>query len=215
MLEASVVAMVAVREHRDHEQAVERATQLLAVYRGDLERAEAGEWGVLLLHAAEPAAGAERALAREQVVSSGYAAYQCALNDHLHALADTGRFAQTIVVGDRAILDVQHELRELLRDRLGLNIPGISLRRVEVVALGASSESGTSTAGAYLAAQHGHTRLKIGYLLESAAARYDIADVYALEEAGIAEMMVLGLEAFCSAHHFQRHVLIESLRGTG
>jgi hypothetical protein len=118
-------------------------------------------------------------------------------------------------VGDRPVLDVQHELRELLRNRLGLNVPGMSLQRVQVVALGGLSESGKSIAAAYLAAGHGYARLTTGYLLESAAARYGIADVYALEDAGIAEMLVLGLDAYCAAHHFQRHVSMESLHRAG
>jgi len=215
MLEASVVATAAARERLAYQAAVQRARELLAVYRDDLEGAEAGEWGVLLLHAAEPVAGTARALAREGEVTKTYATYQRVLNDHLHALADAGRFAQTIVVADRPILDVQHELRVLLRDRLGLPIPGMALHRVRVVALGGLSESGKSTAGAYLATQHGYARLKIGYLLEVAAARCGIADVYVLDDVAIAEMLVLGLEMYCGAHHFQRHVSIESLHRAG
>lgn len=211
MLEASVVATAAVREHLDYEAAVRRARELLAAYRDDLEAAEASEWGVLLLHASEPTAGTMMALAREREITPTYTAYQHVLNDHLHVLAGTGRFAQTIVVADRPILDVQHELRALLRDRLGLPIPGLALHRVRVVALGGLSEAGKSTAGAYLAIRHGYARLKIGYLLEAAAARYGIADVYALDERAMAEMLILSLEMYCAAHHFQRQVSIESL----
>lgn len=215
MLEASIVATAAVRERLGYEAAVQRAGELLAGYRDDLERAEAREWGVLLLHAAEPTAGTMRALAREQQVTSAYATYQRVLNDHLHALADAGRFAQTIVVADRPILEVQEELRGLLRGRLGLPVPGVALHQVRVVALGGLSESGKSTAGAYLATRHGYARLKIGYLLEVAAARCGSADVYALDDVAIAEMLVLGLEMYCAAHHFQRHVSIESLHRAG
>ena len=215
MLEASVVATAAVREFLDYEAAVQRATGLLAPYRDDIDRAGAAERGVLLLHAAEPEEGAARALAREREVSQRYAAYQSVLNEHLHRLAGAGRFARTIVVGDRPILDVQHELRMLLRDRLGLSVPGLALHEVRVTALGGLSESGKSTAGAYLAARHGYARLKIGYLLEVAAARCGIADVYELDEAGIAELLVLGLEMYCTAHHFQRCVSIESLHRAG
>jgi hypothetical protein len=96
--------------------AVERASGLLAGYRRDLEQAEAGEWGALLLHDTEPVAGSARALARERGVTPPYAAYQRVLNTHLHGQADAGRFAETIVVSDRPILDVHHELGLLLRD---------------------------------------------------------------------------------------------------
>lgn len=215
MLEASVVATVAIREHLGYAVAVQRARKLLAGYQDDLARAEADEWGILLLHAADPVAGTTRALAREHEASPTYASYQRVLNQHLHALATTSRFAQTITVADRPILDIQHELRMLLRDRLGLPIPGLALHQVRVVALGGLSESGKSTAGTYLARRHGYTRLKIGYLLEVAAARCRIADVYALDDAAIAEMLVLGLEMFCAAHHFQRQVSIESLHRAG
>jgi len=215
MLEASVVATVAVRELLDYEAAVQRARGLLAAYRDDIDRAEAGEWGVLLLHAAEPTAGTMRALAREREVTLRYATYQRVLNEHLHMLAAAGQFARTIVVGDRPILDVQHELRVLLRDRLGISVPGLALHEVQVAALGGLSESGKSTAGAYLATRHGYARLKIGYLLAVAAARWGIADVYALDEVDIAELLVLGLEMYCTAHHFQHLVSIESLHRAG
>lgn len=215
MLEASVVATAAVREDLGYDAAVHRAGELLASYRQDLERAEAGEWGVLLLHAAEPMANAARALAREHEVTPTYTAYQRVLNAHLRAQADAGRFAATIVVADRSILDVNHEIRVLVRDRLGLPVHGVALHHVRVVALGGLSESGKSTAGAYLATRHGHARLKIGYLLQAAADRCGIADVYALDDVAMAELLALGLEAYCAAHHYQRCISIESLHRAG
>src|SRR6185437_3815407 len=165
MLEASVVATAAVREHLGYQDAVRRAGELLAPYRADLTRAEEAEWGVLLLHADDPSDGAARALARERQVTARYAMYQRFLNAHLHVLADRSRFAETIVVGDRAILDVQDQFRALLRGGLGMPVTSVALRKVQVAALGGLSESGKSTAGAYLAAKHGYARLKIGYLL--------------------------------------------------
>jgi hypothetical protein len=215
MLEASVVATAAVRENLPYDAAVQRAGDLLAAYQHDLQRAESGEWGVLLLHAAEPLSGAALAIARERKVTPTYAAYQRVLNVHLHAQAGANRFAATIVVADRSIVDVQDEIRGLLRDRLGLSVPGMALRRARVVALGGLSESGKSTAGAYLANRHGYARLKIGYLLQVAADRCGIADVYALDDVAIAEVLVLGLETYCAAHHYQRHVSIESLHRDG
>jgi cytidylate kinase len=215
MLEASVVATAAVRERLGYPAAVRRAGELLAPYRADLARAEDGEWGVLLLHSAEPSDGAARALAREREVTARYAVYQRVLNEHLHVLAEGGRFAQTIVVGDRAVLDVQDQLRTLLRERLGVPVTGVALRRVQVVALGGLSESGKSTAGAYLAGRHGYARLKIGYLLQAAADAHAIADVYALDDVAMAEMLAAGLEAYCAAHHFHGRVSIESLHRAG
>lgn len=211
MLEATVAATAAVREHLRDEAAAARAAELLAPYRKDMEQAEAAETGILLLHDTDPEAGAARALAREEQVSARYAAYQRALNARLHALAGSSRFAAVITVGDRAILPVQHEIGTRLRERPGIEIPDVALERVQVVALGGLSESGKSTAGAYLAARHGYARLKIGYLLDVAAARLQVTDVYALDAAGIAELLAEGLEDYCRAHHFQRRVSIESL----
>lgn len=211
MLEATVAATAAVREHLGHEAAGSRAAELLAPYRKDMEQAEAAETGILLLHDADPEAGAARALAREEQVSARYAAYQRALNARLHALAGSGRFAAAITVGDRAILPVQHEIGTRLRGRPGIVIPDVALERVQVVALGGLSESGKSAAGAYLAARHGYARLKIGYLLDAAAARRQVADVYTLDATSIAELLAEGLEGYCRAHHFQRRVSIESL----
>jgi cytidylate kinase len=215
MLEASVVATAAVRERLGYQDAVRRAGELLAPYRADLTRAEDAEWGVLLLHADDPSDGAARALARERQVTARYAMYQHVLNAHLHVLADHGRFAETIVVGDRAILDVQDQFRALLRGRLATPVTGVALLQVQVVALGGLSESGKSTAGAYLAERHGYARMKIGYLLQAAADVHGIADIYALDEVTMAEMLAAGLEAYCAAHHFQRRVSIESLHRAG
>ncbi|MDQ2873854.1 MAG: hypothetical protein M3Y33_03155 [Actinomycetota bacterium] len=186
MLEATVVATAAVRGHLGHRAAADRAAQLLAPYRRELEQAEAAETGVLLLHDDDPEAGAARALARERQASARYGAYQRVLNAHLHSQARGGRFAVAITVGDRSILSVQHEIGVRLGELPGLEVPEVALQRVRVVALGGLSESGKSTAGHYLATRHGYARLKIGYLLAVAAARHQITDVYALDAAGIA-----------------------------
>jgi cytidylate kinase len=211
MLEATVVATAAVREHLGHGAAADRAAQLLAPYRRELEQAEAAETGILLLHDDDPEAGAARALSREKQASARYAAYQRALNAHLHAQARSARFAVAITVAGRSILSVQHEIGVRLGELLGLDVPEVALQRVRVVALGGLSESGKSTAGHYLATRHGYARLKIGYLLDAAAARHQIADVYALDAVGIAELLAEGLEDYCRAQHFQRRVSIESL----
>jgi hypothetical protein len=214
MLEASIVATVVVREARDHPSAVERTRQLLAPYQQELDRAEVGEFGLLLLHDVDPHAGAARALAREAEVSARYAVFQTMLGVHLHSQAAGGRFAEAITVGDRSILSVQHELGVHL-SRLGVRVPDVALEQVQVLALGGLSESGKSTASHYLQARHGYARLKIGYLLQVAAARHRIPDVYALDATALAELLAEVLEEFCAAHHFQRRVAIESLHRAG
>jgi hypothetical protein len=210
MLEASIVATVAVREGRDHRAAAERAAQLLAPYRSELDAAEAGELGILLLHDADPEASTARALSREADVSPRYAAYQSMLGRHLALQSVAGRFAETIIVGDRSILAVQQELGSRLRS-FGLTVPDVSLESVRVVAVGGLSESGKSTAGHYLQVRHGHARLKIGYLLRLAGTLHGITDVYTSDAASQAELLVDALEEFCVAHRFQRQLTIESL----
>jgi cytidylate kinase len=214
MLEASVVATVAVRERLDHPSAAQRAAELLAPYQPDLERAEARESGVLMLHCDEPSAGVARTLSREAETTPRYANYQRVLHAHLHQQNDAGRFGHTITVAGRSILAVHEDIVAWLAS-IGVDIAPPALTRVDVVALGGLSESGKSTAGAYLQARHGYARLKIGYLLETAAARRGIADVYGLDVVALAELLIAGLEDYCAAHHFLRRLSIESLHRAG
>jgi len=210
MLEATVVATAAARERLDHPSAAQRAAELLAPYQPDLDRAEAGEVGVLMLHCGEPNVGVARTLSREPETTPRYATYQQVLHAHLHQQNDAGRFDHTITVGDRSILAVHEDIVAWLASH-GVDIAPPALAQVHVVALGGLSESGKSTAGTYLQARHGYARLKIGYLLESAAARRGIADAYELDPVGLAELLIAGLEDYCTAHHFLRRLTIESL----
>lgn len=210
MLEASVAATVAVREKHKGESATDRALELLAPYRADLDRTEVAELRVLLLHEDGVRGGVTRSLAREAKACSRYAAYQLALHTQLHAQAKAGRYAETLVTGDNAVLSVHSVLCQLLRDN-GIDVPAPALERVRVIALGGMSESGKSTAGHYLQARHGYARLKISYLLDQAAVRHGVTDPYELEPTSMTELLVDGLESYCAAHHFQRRVSIESL----
>ncbi|GAA2216486.1 hypothetical protein GCM10009850_119550 [Nonomuraea monospora] len=167
---------------------------------------------LLLLHAAGPAQGAAQALARQASTTPLYRAYQHLLHQHLHARPrpsdhDTG---EAIVTGTAPIMQVHRQVCQRLRTH-GIDVGLPVIGQVRVIALGGLSESGKSSAGAYLAERHGSARLKIGYLLELAAARHRIADVYALAPAEAAELLVDELDRFCAAHHYQRLVSIESL----
>ncbi|MEU8265841.1 nucleotidyltransferase domain-containing protein [Sphaerisporangium sp. NPDC049002] len=206
MLEASVVATVAVREQADHAVAMERAGQLLGPYASDIARAQRVERELLLLHATDPRRGAHVALSREQTVTAMYSRYQHALNEHLHPVShDT-----TIVAGDLSIMAVHADLCTKLRQQsVAVSPPAINDRWT--VALGGLSECGKSSAGDHLQHEHGFNRLKIGYLLECAAARHRITDVYALPAAEQAELLVLELDRYATAHHYQHQFSIESL----
>lgn len=210
MLEASLAATVAVRDGLDPTRAAERACQLLARYDADLRAAEAAETSVVLLHDADPTEAAARSLAREAAADCRYAAYQRHLNIQVHRLVNEGRFGTVIITGDRPILAVQAELREHLGSVFPA-MPPCTLAAMTVVAVGGMSESGKSTAADYLRTRHGFTRLKIGYLIEEAAARSGISDPYREPAVIQAELLADSLDRFCAAHHFLTRVSLESV----
>lgn len=212
MLEAVVAATVAVREDLPDEAAAGRARELLAPFAADLAVAEAAEYAVVLLHDPDPTAGTARSLARETAITPIYACYQRHLHRQMRRLVADGRFAGTVVTGDRPIMAVQDEFRRLIAPMCD-DVPKGALHGVRVVALGGLSESGKSTAGEYLRVRHGHARLKIGYLVEDAAARAGIHDPYAEPPIVQAELLIDALDRYCAAHHYLDRVTLESLHG--
>ncbi|MGQ4390123.1 nucleotidyltransferase domain-containing protein [Streptomyces sp. SAS_270] len=210
MLEASVASTVAVREGLSCEDAADRARALLEPYARDLRAAEAGEYGMLLLHHEDPVIGTARALSHEESVTPPYGDYQHHLHLQIHRLIREGRFAEVIVVDSRPVVAVQDDLRRRLRARTAL-IPAGCLRGVRVVALGGMSESGKSTAGEYLRTRHGYARLKIGYLIDDAARRAGLDAPYALSPVVRAELLLDGLDRYACAHRFHDRFTLESL----
>ena len=210
MLEASLAATVAVRDDLDAPRAAERACQLLARYDTDLRVAEAAERSVVLLHDADPAEAAARSLAREPAADCRYAAYQRSLNIQVHRLVSEGRFETVMITGDRPIIAIQAELRQHL-GRMVPPVPPCALAALTVIAIGGLSESGKSTAADYLRSRHGYARLKIGYLIEEAAARSSISDPYREPAEIQAELLADSLDRFAAAHHFLTRVSLESV----
>ncbi|MEV7355016.1 nucleotidyltransferase domain-containing protein [Kitasatospora sp. NPDC091276] len=210
MLEASLAATVAVRERLSPAEAAERAGKLLEPYTADLRSAEAAEHGIVLLHDDDPVIGTSRSLSHERHVTPIYADYQRHLHLQVHRLADEGRWAEAIVIGERRVVAVQDEIRRLLHPITPL-VPARALPGVRVIALGGMSESGKSTAGEYLRVRHGYARLKIGYLIEATAQPAGIAYPYEIPAVVRAELLIDGLDRYCAAHHFLGHVTIESL----
>ncbi|MFY4719384.1 nucleotidyltransferase domain-containing protein [Streptomyces sp. LaBMicrA B280] len=210
MLEASLAATVAVRERLTPDEAADRGRTLLEPYADELRTAEAAEHGIVLLHDEDPVTGTARGLSHERHVTPAYVDYQRHLHLQTHRLVHEGRWAHTVVVGERGVLAVQDEIRRLLHP-LSPHMPPRALSGVQVIALGGLSESGKSTAGEYLRERHGHARLKIGYLLEDAARRAGVADPYEIPAVVRAELLVDALDRFCAAHHFLDRVTIESL----
>ena len=107
-------------------------------------------------------------------------------------------------------MSVQARLRELVRDA-GIEVALCRLPQVKVVALGRLPESGKSMTAEYLRVRHGFARLKIGYLVETTAALHGIDDPYAADPITQAELLVDGLDRYCSAHHYLDRLTIESL----
>ncbi|MFZ4237337.1 nucleotidyltransferase domain-containing protein [Streptomyces murinus] len=210
MLEASLAATVAVRERLTPDEAADRGRTLLEPYADELRAAEAAEHGIVLLHDEDPVTGAARSLSHERHATPAYADYQRHLHLQMHRLVHEGRWAHTVMVGERRVLAVQDEIRRLLHP-LTPHMPPRALPGVQVIALGGLSESGKSTTGEYLRVRHGHARLKIGYLLEDAARRAGVADPYEIPAVVRAELLVDALDRFCAAHHFLDRVTIESL----
>jgi cytidylate kinase len=210
MLEASVAATAAIREELSSDAAADRARSILAAYGPDIRHAESAEHSVLLRHGCDLDAGIAKSLAREPSVSPVYTVYETHLHVQIERLLAEGRFATTIVTGDLPIMSVQARLRELVRDA-GIEVALCRLPEVKVVALGGLSESGKSTAAEYLRVRHGFARLKLGYLVETAAALHGIDDPYAADPVTQAELLVEGLDRYCSAHHYLDRLTIESL----
>jgi dephospho-CoA kinase len=111
-------------------------------------------------------------------------------------------------------MEVQARLRELITDA-GITVPLCRIPQVRVVAFGGMSESGKSTAADYLRVRHGFARLKIGYLLDLAAAYRGISDPYEADLVTQAELLADALDRYCAAHHFAERLSIESLHPRG
>jgi hypothetical protein len=210
MLEASVAATAAVRERIGVRAAADRASELLEPFSTDIRRAEASEFGVMLLQDDDPVVGVARSLERERTVTETYVTYQQHLHVQLRRLVADGRFALSVIVGDRPILAIQNDLRRHLRT-IHDALPEPALAGVQILALGGMSESGKSSVGEYLRTRHGHGRLKIGYLIEEAAWRSGIEHPYRASAAVRAELLVDSLDRYCTAHHFLDSLSVESL----
>ncbi len=177
MLRATCAATAAVKEDLSPGSALRLVSRMTADVPTTAYRREVH---MLLRRFADPTREAVAALRREpERASDRYAAYQHALAEILSLQVEDGVYHAVFDIGDAPILQVQRLLRGRLAD-LGVEVqplPDDGLDRLWV--LGGMSESGKSTVGELLRDEHGVTRLKIGYLLETAALRAGVADPYA------------------------------------
>jgi hypothetical protein len=161
------------------------------------------ELHILLRHTDHgPVAEAELALDRDQhPPGTWYAAYQRALAEILDMQTAAGAYDAIVVRGDSCVLDVQRQLRAVVAEHDVAVRPLPTSLPERVRALGGMSESGKSTAGQLLAAEHGATRLKIGWLLQTAALRAGVGDPYtAWDERAQAAALAEEILLFCAAN---------------
>ncbi|MCY0929170.1 nucleotidyltransferase domain-containing protein [Streptomyces sp. H27-H1] len=215
MLEASVAATVAVRENLAAPAAADRARALLEPWATDLRVAEDAELSLYLAFSEDIGKNVARSLAHQASVTPPYDRYQQILHERLHDMhTKERRFKHTVMIGDRSIVEVQREIRRVLHPWHSA-VPARALDGVQIIALAGLSESGKSTAGEYLRMRHGHARLKLGWLLDTAAAHAGIPDPYAVTEDVQAELIVDALDRYLTAHYYVKDVTIESLHSLG
>lgn len=171
------------------------------------------ELHILLRHTERgPVAEAELALARDpHPPGAWYTAYQRALAQILDLQTAAGAYDAVVIRGDSGVLAMQRRLRAVVAEHGVAARPLPTSVPARVWALGGMSESGKSTAGELLAAEHGATRLKIGWLLQTAALRAGVEDPYIAwgeraQAAALAEEILL----FCAENKVET-LSVESL----
>ncbi|RJQ66255.1 hypothetical protein D5S17_36135 [Pseudonocardiaceae bacterium YIM PH 21723] len=208
MLLAACAATCVIKDGLPVADALAKVTALAARWPAEPRR----QLHVLLRHTDQgPDAEARLALERDsRPPGRWYADYQHALAAVLDLQATAGAYDVVVVRGQKPVLEVQREVRAALiaRDVPVRALPQDTPRRVW--ALGGLSESGKSTVGELLAAEHGATRLKIGWLLQGAAMRAGVADPYSWSPRVQAAHLVEEILLFSSANKAGT-VSIESL----
>ncbi|MFK8907898.1 hypothetical protein [Streptomyces sp. YS-3] len=207
-VEAGCVASVMLKDGRS----ARDAEALVAGVRAEVLGDRAPEAYSVLLSLGPAADGAALSVGRERVADERYRRYQ----HLLHTALETRRSRHDAVIeADRAaIVDVQNQLRAELA-QVGLHTRPLLEDVRHVVGLGGLSESGKSSAGEYLRRRFGTTRLKLGYLVDLAAARHGLATPYEEEPALLAELVVDELDRYARAHYYLLDYTIESLHRPG
>ncbi|MFI6331490.1 hypothetical protein ACIBBG_24685 [Micromonospora chersina] len=170
------------------------------------------ELHLLLRHSDQPAAEAHHAVAREPLAATErYAEYQRRLAEAIDLQVGSGEYQAIVVRGDRPLLDVQRELREVLT-QLGVPVVSLPPDRIEHLwVLAGMSESGKSTVGELLRTEHTAARLKIGYLIQLAADRLRVSDPYReWDEPTQAQMLTEEILRFAALNPGSHRISLES-----
>ncbi|WP_329395540.1 hypothetical protein [Streptomyces melanogenes] len=203
-VEASCVASVMLKDDRS----ARDAEAMVAEVRAEVLGASAPEPYSVLLGLGPASEGAALSVGRERGADERYARYQYLL----HTALETRRNRHSAVIeADRAdIVAVQNQFRSHV-SQVGLQVRPLLGDVRRVIGLGGMSESGKSSAGEYLRRRFATTRLKLGYLIELAAARHGLADPYGEEPRLLAELVVDELDRYAHAHYYLLDYTIESL----
>ncbi|PKV83494.1 hypothetical protein [Streptomyces sp. TLI_146] len=203
-VEASCVASVMLKD----DCSARDAEAMVAGVRAEVLGESAPEPYSVLLGLGPAVEGAALSVGRERGADERYARYQYLL----HTALQTRRSRHSAVIeADRAdIVDVQNQFRSHL-SQVGLQVRPLLGGVRRVIGLGGMSESGKSSAGEYLRRRFGTTRLKLGYLIELAAARNGLTDPYGEEPRLLAELVVDELDRYAHAHYYLLDYTIESL----
>jgi hypothetical protein len=202
MLMAACAATAAMKGGLDPEAALDLVDTIKSALPQPKPRREVN---ILLRRYPTRDAEAEAALAREpQTPTELYVEYQHHLAAVVGLQVEKGAYDHVLLVAEQPILEIHQHLRVLLAEygvRSG-PLPSDLVERLWV--LGGLSECGKSTVGELLSAEHGAARLKIGYLLEIAAARAGLASPYTWTATEQAEHLSQELLRYAEANKAQR-----------
>lgn len=146
----------------------------------------------------------------ERVVSETYRQYQDYLQRILLQQVQDGRYDRVITCAGKTIVEIQNELRLILRDE-GVSVDLLCDHIERVYAFGGMSESGKSTAADYLRTTYGVTRLKIYYLIDNAAKINGLPDIYSQPDEALAELMLEELSRMARWQYYLQEYSLESL----
>lgn len=207
-IEAVCVATSVIKDKCDYETAAETVS---TIRKRLLDGNNTEDVKILLMHSDNLIQSVEASLAREeQEIESTYRDYQCIFQSILLKQAQDHKYDVVINCAGKSIIEIQNEIRSLLKER-GIEVSPSCVHFERVYAFGGMSESGKSTSADYLRTKYGVTRLKIHYLIETAAKIRDIPDVYSQPEYILAELILEELDRLARRQYYLREYSIESL----
>jgi len=209
MYEAVCTATAMIKDHCDYETALKRVSAI----RGSVVAGHDEDFKVILIHSYDHETSVELSLKRaDREIDETYKTYQNALQDILLQQCRDNRYDAIITCGDKPIVDIQNELRLHLQTQ-GVSVPLFCETIQKVYGFAGMSESGKSSAADYLRIKHHVTRLKIVYLLETAAQIRNIDNINSQPDGLVAEMLIEELDRLARRQYYLKEYSLESLHG--